>query len=486
MHVEARSDVDVDVVIVGAGISGIAAAVALQSNLPAKSFTIVEMRDSLGGTWDLFTYPGIRSDSDMYTLGYAFRPWTRPEAIASGPAIKEYLQETAEHFGLVENIRFGSRLTSASWSSEEDTWTLRLSTADGETQLRCRCVYLATGYYSYRGGYDPVLPGETSFGGTFVHAQQWPEQLDYRGKQIAVIGSGATAVTLVPSLAEQAARVTMIQRSPTYVHIAPTVDPEIDQLREELGPAAAFHRIRLRNLDAQQETYRQARAHPEEFKKALFDAIDEVVGPEVRTAHFTPDYEPWDQRVCVVPGGDLFRAIRDGSANVVTGHIERLTPTGVAMQDGTHVDADIVVKATGLNLVMAGEAQFDVDGEPVDFGRCWTYKGLAFSGVPNVFYAFGFVNSSWTLRIELVNDFWCRVLAHMDRLGATSVTPVLAAGEDEMPRLPHTSGVTSGYLLRAASVVAAQGDREPWVNPQSYAETVRLLESVDDAALRYA
>ncbi|SNY89479.1 Predicted flavoprotein CzcO associated with the cation diffusion facilitator CzcD [Nocardia amikacinitolerans] len=476
---------EVDVVIVGAGISGIAAAADLQRNCPDKSFVVLEMRESVGGTWDLFRYPGIRSDSDMFTLGYGFKPWTAPEAIASGEAIKNYLRETAAEFGITEKIRFGTRLIAASWSSADNIWTLTLHDKDGETRLRCRFLHLATGYYSYRGGFNPELPGEESFEGRVVHPQEWPDDLDYRNKNVAVIGSGATAVTLIPSLAGETAKVTMVQRSPTYVYIAPVVDPEAERLREEVGPEDAFRQIRLRNLYAQQETYRQARQYPEEFKKTIFDAIDEVVGVEVREAHFTPSYEPWDQRVCVVPGGDLFEAIRDGSADVVTGHIERLTPAGIAMQDGTHVDADIVVKATGLNLVLGGEATFDVDGEIVDFGRCWTYKGLAFSGVPNMTYAFGFVNSSWTLRIEVVDDFLCRVLRHMDEIGAARVTPTLAPGDDDMPRLPYSAGVTSGYMQRAARRMPAQGDREPWLNPQNYDETVRLLESVDDGVLRY-
>lgn len=476
---------EIDVVIVGAGISGIAAAAELQRKCPGKSFVVLEMRESLGGTWDLFTYPGIRSDSDMFTLGYGFKPWTEREAIASGGAIKNYLQETADQFGITEKIRFGTRLVSASWSSADDTWTLGLRDADGDTQLRCRFLHLATGYYSYRGGFNPELPGEDSFEGRVVHPQEWPEDLDYRDRKVAVIGSGATAITLVPSLAGETAKVTMVQRSPTYVAIAPAVDPEAERLREEMGPEEAFSRIRLRNLHAQQEIYHYARQHPQEFKKAIFDAIDEVVGVEVRKAHFTPTYEPWDQRVCLVPGADLFQAIRNGSADVVTGHIDRLTPTGVAMRDGTHVDADIIVKATGLDLVMGGEATFDVDGEIVDFGRCWTYKGLALSGVPNLTYAFGFVNSSWTLRIEAVDDFLCRVLAHMDEVGAHRVTPTLAPGDDAMPRLPYTAGVTSGYMQRAAQRMPAQGDHEPWLNPQNYAETMRLLESVDDDVLRY-
>ncbi|GGN78633.1 flavin-containing monooxygenase [Nocardia rhizosphaerihabitans] len=473
-----------DVVIVGAGISGIAAAVQLQQDCPDKTFTVLETRESLGGTWDLFRYPGIRSDSDMFTLGYGFKPWTEPQAIASGPEIKHYLQEVADDFGVTERLRLGTRLCSASWSSVEKAWTLTIESDDRDETLRCRFLYLATGYYSYRGGYNPPLPGEQSFGGQMLHPQQWPDDLDYNDKKIAVVGSGATAVTLVPSLARDAAKVTMIQRSPGYVYIEPGVDPDTARLREELGPEAAFRQIRGRNLASQQENYAAARQSPQVFKKLIFDAIDEIVGEEVRKQHFTPAYDPWDQRVCVVPDADLFHAIREGRADVATGVIDRITRTGIAMQNGQHIEADIIVKATGLDIVLGGEADFDIDGDPVDFGRCWTYKGLAFSGVPNLLYGFGFVNASWTLRIELVNEFWCRILKHMDERGLTSVTPVPVAGQS-MAELPYVSDVTSGYLQRAAGRLPLQSDREPWVNPQNYADTVRLLESIDDGVLRF-
>lgn len=475
---------DVDVVIVGAGISGIAAAIQLQQNCPGKTFAILEMRDAVGGTWDLFRYPGIRSDSDMFTLGYAFKPWTEPEAIASGGAIKQYLDDATREFGIRRRIRCGTRLVAADWDSGENLWTLTVENAEGQQSLRCRFLYLGTGYYSYRGGFDPPLPGEEAFGGAIVHAQDWPDDLDHRDKKVAVIGSGSTSVTLVPSLARQASTVTMIQRSPTYIYIETGADPEVAELRRELGPDAAFSRIRLRNLHNQQETYAQARENPEAFKKLLFDAIDEIVGEDVRKQHFTPAYEPWDQRVCVVPDADLFHAIHDGRANVATGQIERITDTGVLMKDGQHVDADIIVKATGLNVVMGGEAAFDIDGEPMDIGQCWTYKGLALSGVPNLVYGFGFINASWTLRIEAVNDYWCRVLRHMDEIDAARVTPRLAPGES-LPRLPYVSNVTSGYLQRAEGKLPRQGDRAPWVNPQRYADTIQLLESVDDGVLHY-
>lgn len=479
-----KSTNDYDVIVVGAGISGIAAAVQLQRNCPDKKFAILEMRDSVGGTWDLFRYPGIRSDSDMFTLGYAFKPWTAPEAIASGEAIRTYLEDTTREFGLEQHIQFGTRLVAASWSSGDNKWTLTVETAAGRRALRCRFVYLGTGYYSYRGGFSPALAGEDAFEGAVIHAQDWPEDLDYRDKNVAVIGSGSTSVTLIPSLARQAAKVTMIQRSPTYIYIEPGTDPEVADLRRELGPEGAFASIRLRNLHNQQELYAQARQHPEEFKKLLFEAIDEIVGEDIRRQHFTPTYEPWDQRVCVVPHADLFHAIRAGRADVATGHIDRITESGVLMRDGQHIDADIIVKATGLNVVLGGEAAFDIDGEPVDIGQCWTYKGLAFSGIPNLVYAFGFINASWTLRIEAVNDYWCRVMQHMDEIGASRVTPHPPTDED-LPVLPYVNNVTSGYLQRAASKLPRQGDRAPWTNPQNYAATMELLESVDDGVLHY-
>lgn len=475
---------DYDVIVVGAGISGISAAVQLQRSCPDKTFAIVEMRERVGGTWDLFKYPGIRSDSDMFTLGYAFKPWTAPEAIASGEAIRTYLEDTTREFGIEEHIRFGARLVAASWDSAENRWTLTIETSEGHQTLRCRFIYLGTGYYSYRGGFNPALAGEETFAGPVIHAQDWPEDLVYQDKKVAVIGSGATAVTLIPSLAGEAAKVTMIQRSPTYVYIESGVDPEAVELRRDIGPEQAFTRIRLRNLHNQQELYAHARRHPEAFKKVLFEAIDEVVGEDIRRRHFTPTYEPWDQRVCVVPDADLFHAIRDGRAEVATGHIDRVTESGVLMRDGQHIDADVIVKATGLNVVMGGEASFDVDGTPIDIGRCWTYKGLALSGVPNLVYAFGFINASWTLRIEAVNDYWCRVLQHADELGAARVTPRLPE-IGQLQSLPYVAGVTSSYLGRAAETFPRQGDRAPWINPQNYAETLRLLESVDDGVLHY-
>ena len=398
------------------------------------------MRDDLGGTWDLFRYPGIRSDSDMYTLGFGFKPWTDEKVMASGAAIQAYLRETVDEFGLGGHMRFGTRLVSASWSSGEKRWTLTVATDGGSSTLTCGFLYLGTGLYSHRGGFNPPLPGEAEFEGTLIHPQEWPENLDYAGKRIAVIGSGATTVTLIPSLVDQAAKVTMVQRSPTYIHIENGIDEEVARWREELGPEAAFSAVRKRNERLQQEMYKAARDDPETFKKTIFSAIDEIVGPEIRERHFTPSYEPWDQRVCVVPDGDLFVALRDGKADVVTGAIKTLTGRGILMEDGQEVEADIIVKATGLVAACGGEATYEVDGKQVRLADCWAYKGMAFSNVPNLVFAFGFLNASWTLRVEEINRYWCQILRHMDDIGASQVTPRLS---DDGTWLPFPSSRTS-------------------------------------------
>lgn len=475
----------VDVAIIGAGLTGIAAAAELRRACPDKTFVMLEMRDAVGGTWDLFRYPGIRSDSDMYTLGFGFRPWTDEKAIASGEAIRAYLQDTARELGLDARLRLGTRVTRAEWHSDTSSWTLTTASSGGTGRFRARHVYVATGYYDYEAGFDPELPAEDAFAGPVVHPQHWPEDLDYAGRKVAIIGSGATAITLLPAMAPAAAKVTMVQRSPAYVHIEDDADPEAEQLRAEVGPVEAFARIRLRNLRNQQAAYQQAREDPEAFKAQLFAAIEAIVGREVREKHFTPTYQPWDQRVCLVPNGDLFEAVRDGSAEVVTGRIAEVTKRGLRMEGGAVVEADIIVKATGLNVVMLGGAEVVVDGRPVRVGELFTYKGMALSGLPNLVYGFGFLNSSWTLRLELVNRFWTRVLRHLDEAGLASFTPTLRAGEETMAPAPYIAGVSSGYMARARDRMPAQGAHEPWINPQSYDETCRLLEEdLDDGVLR--
>ena len=475
-----------DVVIVGAGLSGIAAAVELKKDHPQRSFVMLEQRADLGGTWDLFRYPGIRSDSDMYTLGYAFKPWTSDKSIASGDAILDYLRETVAEHDLRPHLRLRRRVRKASWSGEARCWTLEIDGPDGAETATCSFLYLASGYYDYDSGYLPEFPGVEQYGGTLVHPQEWPSDLDCTGKRVAVIGSGATAITLVPALAEVAKQVTMVQRSPTYVAIDSDVDDEAQRLRVEVGDRAAFELIRQRNLINQQERYQAARAFPEEFKKPLFEAIEEIVGPDVRERHFTPSYQPWDQRLCLVPNGDLFHAIASGRAEVVTGRIATFTETGLRMQSGEEIEADVVVTATGLNLANFGKIEVSVDGRVVELKKCFTYKGVAFSGVPNLITAFGYLNSSWTLRIELVNRFWSALLSRMDELGATEVVPVLTPEEEaSMERRPWMEGVTSGYLMRALEQFPAQGDRAPWINPQVHEATKALLSDLDDGALRF-
>jgi cation diffusion facilitator CzcD-associated flavoprotein CzcO len=356
---------------------------------------------------------------------------------------------------------------------------------EGNETWTCSFLYLAAGYYDYDSGNAPEFPGVEEFEGTLIHPQFWPDDVDLAGRRVAVIGSGATAITLVPALAETAEKVFMVQRSPTYVAIDSDVDEDAQRLRIEVGDRDAFERIRLRNLEQQQERYHAARAWPEEFKKPLFDAIEEIVGREVREQHFTPTYQPWDQRLCLVPNGDLFHAIADGRAEVVTGHIDTFTPTGLRMTSGQEVDVDVIVTATGLKLVTFGKIELHVDGEKVDFAECVTYKGVGFSGVPNLLAAFGYLNSSWTLRLELVNRYFSALLTRMEELDAAQVVPVLDGAGAAMERQPWMTGVTSGYLLRHMDNMPRQGDRAPWTNPQVHEATKALLAEVDDPALDF-
>lgn len=474
-----------DVVIVGAGLSGIAAAVQLKTDHPGRSFVMLEQQEELGGTWNLFRYPGIRSDSDMYTLGYAFKPWIHEKAIASGSAILDYLHEAVTDHDLASHVRLSRRVRRADWSSQSSTWTLEVDSPDGLETWTCSFLYLAAGYYDYEGGNKPEFPGIENFEGTVIHPQEWPEGIDCAGERVAVIGSGATAITLVPALAETADKVVMVQRSPTYVAIDSDVDEEAQRLRHEVGDREAFEQIRLRNLEEQQVRYHAARTSPEEFKKPLFEAIEEIVGREVREKHFTPTYKPWDQRLCLVPNGDLFHAIAEGRAEVVTGHIETFMPKGLRMTSGEEVDVDVVVTATGLKLVTFGKIDLHVDGKRIDVGQSFTYKGVCISDVPNLITAFGYLNSSWTLRLELVNNFWSAVLSRMDELGARVAVPVLAPGEAAMEQRPWMTGVTSGYLIRHMADMPKQGDHAPWLNPQVHEATKALLSDLDDGTLTF-
>lgn len=467
-----------DVVVIGAGISGIGAGYFLQRDCPSKSFVILEGRDALGGTWDLFRYPGVRSDSDMHTLGYSFKPWTAEKSIADGPSILSYLNETVDEYGLRKKIRFNTLATDASWSSSTATWTISTTNArTGEPSVyTCNYLYMCSGYYSYKEGYTPDFPGIDSFAGIVVHPQKWPENLDYRNKKVVVIGSGATAMTLVPAMAKTASHVTMLQRSPTYVVARPDKDSLSLTLRKFLPEKVAYSVTRWKNTTLQQFVYKRTRTKPEQVKDALLKGVREALGEgyDVDT-HFTPSYNPWDQRLCLVPNGDLFESIKSGKASVVTNHIQRIDESGIQLTSGGRVDADIIVTATGLNLVTLGEMSFSVDGTPVDFSQTWSYKGCAYSGVPNLASSFGYINASWTLRADLTSEYVCRLLNHMDRTETQMCTPRLRESDAGMPERPWIDNFSAGYMQRVMHQFPKQGDREPWINPQNYKRDKKMF-----------
>ena len=457
---------------------------------PAARDVILEGRADIGGTWDLFKFPGVRSDSDMYTLGYGFKPWTGDKSITDGPSIMTYLRETVAEHGIDRHIRFNQRVTRAEWSSDEARWTITVrNSRTGETSTStCAFLFMCSGYYSYKEGYTPAFQGHERFTGTIVHPQEWPEALDYRGKRVVVIGSGATAVTLVPAMADAAAHVTMLQRSPTYIVSWPDTDAVANALRKLLPHAWAYRLARWKNARLQQAVYNRTRTHPEQVKRMLLRGVRTALGPDydVKT-HFTPRYNPWDQRLCLVPNGDFFKAIRSGRASVVTGEIATFTETGIALASGGHVDADIIVTATGLSLVTLGEVDFAIDGSPVDFSRTWTYKGFAYSDVPNLASTFGYINASWTLRADLIAQYVCRLLAHMSRTGADQCTPRLRETDRNMPARPWVEHFTSGYIQRVMHLLPRQGDREPWINAQNYTHDRKMFRrsTVDDGVMRF-
>ncbi|TKD50303.1 flavin-containing monooxygenase [Sphingomonas baiyangensis] len=474
---------DFDVIVVGAGLSGIGAAWHLQSQHPQLRYAVLEGRARKGGTWDLFRYPGIRSDSDMFTLGYGFRPWTEQKAIADGPSILNYVEETAREAGIDAHIRYNHRVVAADWSSDDARWTLTVEVGeDRERQLwRCGFVHMCTGYYRYDRGYTPDFAGTDDFVGTLVHPQFWPENLDYAGKRVVVIGSGATAVTLVPEMAKQAAHVTMLQRSPTYVVSRPAEDRIANALRRVLPAAAAYGLIRWRNVLLQQFFYKRMRANPASAKKRLLGWVRDHLGPDYDIdTHFTPRYDPWDQRLCLVPDADLFAAISAGRAEVVTDHVERLMPEGIRLASGRVLEADIIVTATGLELQLMSDMPVTVDGARVDFSRTLNYKGMMFSDVPNLAYTFGYTNASWTLKADLTSAYVCRLLGEMRARGVRIATPRPGPGDvaDE-PFLDFSSG----YVQRAMERFPKQGARAPWKLHQSYARDLLALRfgRIDDA-----
>jgi monooxygenase len=485
---QARPAEHVDVLIVGAGLSGIGAACHLQRRCPGKTYAVLEGRDAIGGTWDLFRYPGIRSDSDMHTLGYSFRPWEDPKAIADGPSILSYIRQTAEDYGVTRRIRFGHRVVAADWCDAEARWTVTAERTDtGEmVTLTAGFVICCSGYYRYDQGYTPELPGVERFQGRVVHPQRWPEDLDYTGQRVVVIGSGATAVTLVPAMAKTAAHVTMVQRSPSYLLSLPAEDPVASALRRRLPAMAAYQAVRVKNVALMTLTYQLSRRRPELVKRLLRKGVQDRLPEDFDVdTHFAPTYNPWDQRLCVCPDGDLFDALSDGSASIATGRIETITEHGLRLENGQELEADLIVTATGLRLLALGGIQLALDGEPVHLPGHMVYKGAMLSGVPNLAMCVGYTNASWTLKCDLTCEWVCRMLNHMDREGDSRVVAEL---DDASVTPKPLLDLKSGYVLRALPDFPSQGSKRPWRLYQNYpldVMTLRLRE-LEDGVLRFS
>ncbi|MYF51169.1 MAG: NAD(P)/FAD-dependent oxidoreductase [Gammaproteobacteria bacterium] len=480
-----------DVIIVGAGVSGIGAACHLRRQCPDRTFTILEGRDAIGGTWDLFRYPGIRSDSDMHTFGYNFKPWLNPKSIADGPSIRAYVHEAAAEHAIGPHIQFRQRVAGAAWSSADARWTVEVEDAESGTgrSLSCGFLFMCAGYYSYDQPHRPDFPGIEQFQGPVIHPQHWPEGLDYSGKRITVIGSGATAMTLVPAMAEQAAKVTMIQRSPTYVVSRPDRDAIANGLRKVLPERLAYAITRWKNVLMQHYFYHRTRVAPERIKAKLLAQVRKHLGAGYDVdSHFTPSYYPWDERLCLIPNADLFKAINGGRAEVVTDGITGITANGVQLESGRHVDADILVTATGLTLEVLGGVKFEVDGEPVHFPDTLNYKGMMYSGVPNLASVFGYVNASWTLRADLTAEYVCQVLNRMRELGMRQCVPKLREDDGEMGIQPWIVGFAPGYIARAMHRFPKQGDRDPWRNTQNYLQDRKMVRrgTLEDGALTFS
>jgi len=475
-----------DVLIVGAGISGIGAAFHVQDRCPGRTYAILEGRDAIGGTWDLFRYPGIRSDSDMHTLGFRFKPWVHEKAIADGPSILDYLHETAEEHGIDAHIRYHHWVKRASWSSDDARWTVTVDRKDTGEQvaLTCNFLFMCSGYYDYDQGHAPEFEGQDDFGGERIHPQHWPEDLDYAGKRVVVIGSGATAVTLVPAMAETAAHVTMLQRTPTYILAAPERDAIANRLREKLPPQVAYGLTRWKNVFFSQLVYHACQKAPDAMRALLKKGVRAYLGDDFDVEkHFDPPYAPWDQRLCLAPEGDIFEAIKRGDASVVTDTIERFTEDGILLASGEHLDADIVVTATGLKLLFLGGMTVDVDGEEVRAQDKMTYKAMMLSDVPNLALCFGYTNASWTLKADLTSEYVCRLLNHMDRHGYRYCVPRRDPDVSEVPFLDFSSG----YVQRALEDLPRQGDRTPWRVKQNYLVDVVYLRHapVDDDVMQF-
>lgn len=477
---------DIDVAIVGAGISGIGMAAHLRMLCPDRSFAILERREDLGGTWDLFRYPGIRSDSDMHTLGFVFEPWTHEKSIADGPSILEYLNRIVDERGIRPNIRFGTKVVSANWDGAAALWRIATEAADGTRgEVTARFIYLGSGYYDYDDPYDAGFAGRETFKGDLIHPQFWPKDYDYSGKRIVVIGSGATAVTIVPAMAANAASVTMLQRTPTWYAIRPAKDAFANTLRKFLPERLAYAITRFKNIRLQDLVFKRARSRPDKVKEFLSGKIKDALGEKYDAATFTPPYDPWDQRLCLVPDGDMFEAIKSGKAEIVTGHIDRIDETGVLLKDGRHLDADVIITATGLRLAVAGKIAFSVNGEPIDWSQHFFYKGCMFSNVPNLALVFGYLNASWTLRADINSDYVCRLLNHMKSVGA----------EVAVPYLPDNHGMeeddifdfSSGYIQRGKHLQPKNAKDLPWRMNQEYVKDRVWLKAspINDGVMRF-
>jgi monooxygenase len=477
-----------DVIVVGGGLSGIGAAYHLQRYCPRKSFVILEARDTVGGTWDLFRYPGIRSDSDMYTFGYSFRPWESKDSIARGELIRSYIRETAGAYGIDRKIRFRYRVKSASWSSADALWTVDAEHGDDRKPVRFTCNFLfsCTGYYDYAAGYAPAFPGAENFRGHIVHPQKWPENLDFAGKRVVVIGSGATAITIIPAMAETAELVTMLQRSPSYVVARPTQDPFALWLRQRLPIKLAYAITRWRNALYGLYLYNRSRRQPEIVRNWIVGQIRLMLGADYDVeTHFTPRYNPWDQRMCLAPDADFFHSIKSGKADVVTDEIDTFTETGIRLKSGRELPADIIVTATGLKLQMLGGIEATVDGQPVNFGKTMNFKGVMFSGVPNLANTFGYTNASWTLKSDLIGAYVARLLNYMDRHGYAACTP---HNRDPSITPEPFLDFSSGYIRRSIDQLPRQGSRKPWRLYQNYVlDTMSLrFGSLGGGALEFS
>jgi cation diffusion facilitator CzcD-associated flavoprotein CzcO len=479
--------VSFDVLIVGAGLSGIGAAYHLQTKCPKKTYAILEAREELGGTWDLFRYPGVRSDSDMFTLGFSFRPWENPKSIADGASILTYMRDTAREYGIDKKIIYRQRAVRASWSSAQARGTVEtVDSATGETVTRtCRFLYMCSGYYDYDQGHDPEFPGRERFRGRIVHPQKWTQDVEYEGKRVIVIGSGATAVTLVPELAKRAAHVTMLQRSPTYVVSAPERDPVADWLRARLPAAMAHDLTRWKNVGFLMFFYNFCMNNPAGAKRALLKETKKSLGDSIDLAHFTPSYNPWEQRVCLVPDGDLFKTLREGRATVVTDHIETFTESGIRLKSGSEIEADLIVTATGLKMRFMGGMAGEVDGTRIDPTKSRVYKGLMCSDVPNMAYAMGYSNAPWTLKCELTSEYVCRLINYMDEHGYTQCVP--RRNDPNVVEEPIIN-FKSGYVLRALDRLPKQGNKVPWRVYQNYVRDRILLRRspVTDSEMEFS